>query len=70
MSCTNNAALLLSNDGSMYSWGVDELQTGVLGLGENQIEAIRPIPNKSLFDYKIVSISHCINHASATDSKG
>ena len=54
----------------MYSWGVDELQTGVLGLGENCIEAIRPIPNKSLFEYKITSVSMCLNHAAACDSKG
>lgn len=63
-------AHLLSNDGTLYSWGTDLKKTGILGLGSKLFSTNRPMPNKTLFDFRISSVSVSENHCCVSDSKG
>ena len=63
-------AHLISSDGALYTWGINEEEKGLLGLGPEIYVAKRPVPNKSLFEFRLIKISISSNHVCACDSKG
>ena len=69
VSCNQSLAILLSDDGCLFSFGRDQDKYGLLGLGE-VFEANNPLPMKSLFDHRIKSVSVSFSHACAVTSKG
>lgn len=66
---TENIALFLSDDGTLYSSGVDTKKKGTLGLGE-KYEQLNLATIPALSEYKIKTMSICETHACATDSTG
>lgn len=69
MCCGKESALFLTNDGMVYSFGLDSGHVGILGLGEIY-ETQVPKPLDNLVDFTIKSISMSENHACATDQRG
>ncbi|CAI2361445.1 unnamed protein product [Moneuplotes crassus] len=68
--CNSSCALLLSQDGMVYSWGADINQTGVLGISKGIHDQSTPCPLHKLIDYSIKDIKMTENKAWAIDSKG
>ena len=69
LTCNDSVALFLSNDGIAYSYGVDELQCGILGLGNTFVQTTAQ-QIKSLINHKITQISIGNTHACAVTALG
>lgn len=70
VSCNNNIAMLLSEEGTLYTYGDDSVNKyGTLGLGEIYYQS-NPYPISSLFDYRIKHVSVGYFHACAINSAG
>ena len=48
VSCNDTVAHIITEDGTLFSWGNDVEKTGILGLGEDVYEVERPTPNQRL----------------------
>ena len=70
LACNNNVAMLLSQDGTLYSYGSDlSNKFGILGLGETYIQS-NPCPISSLLDHRIQQVALSNSHAAAINSVG
>ena len=69
LSWSNKAWILLSEEGTLLSWGQDLDRTGILGQGE-EFDLKTPQVIKALADLKIKTFSLWDTHAWATESSG
>ena len=67
VACNDAAVHVVAEDGTLFSWGCDRGESGVLGLGEGVFEARAPQPNQYLLEFRIVSVSVGRNHVAALD---
>ena len=69
MSCNQACALLLSDDGMIFSWGNDHEKYGVLGQEKKYMtQNLKGID--ALIEYTIKEVSLGLMHACAIDSLG
>ena len=69
MACCSSCALFLSNDGMVYSFGIDKGRFGLLGSGDC-FEFLRPKTLDTLYNFTIRTLSISETHACATDLRG
>ncbi len=67
IACNDTVAHVVAEDGTLFSWGIDHNETGILGLGEGIFKAETPVPNQYLLEYRITSVSVGRGHAAAVD---